>query len=116
MRFLLDEMFGERVAELLTEKGHDALHVGGIGMGGAPDADVLERAAHDRRIVVTENAADFLPLLDQRQAAGLRMTPVLIARTVGRGSGGALHADVARAIDRWAGANPAPYAHAHWLA
>ena len=116
MRFLLDEMYGERVAELLTDRGHDAVHVRSVGLGGAPDADVLARAVDERRVVVTENAADFLPLLDRRQSAGLRTTPVLVALTAGRGVGGALHARLADDIDAWAAGSPEPYAHAHWLA
>lgn len=115
MKFLLDEMYGERVAELLGERNHHAVHVRGTGLGGAPDTDVLARAAEEDRTLITENAADFLPLLDQRQSAGLPMTPVLVALTAGRGGGGALHARLADAIDHWAGANSDPYAHAHWL-
>jgi predicted nuclease of predicted toxin-antitoxin system len=115
VRFLLDEMCSERVADLLDRRGHDALHVRAVGLGGAPDVDVLARAADTGRTLVTENAADHLPLLGQRQAAGSPMTPVLIALTAGRGVGGALHARLADALDGWANANPDPYAHAHWL-
>ena len=115
MRFLLDEMYSERVAERLVEHGHDALHVRGIGLRGAPDADVLARAADDGRTVVTENAADFLPLLDQRQGAGMAMTPVRVPLTAGGGVAGALHAPLADSIDQWATDHPDPYAHAHWL-
>lgn len=115
MRFLVDEMYGERVAELLSDRGYDAAHVRQLGLGGAPDADVLARAALDGRILVTENAADFLPLLGQRQAAGASMAPVLIALTARRGTGSALHARLAADIDAWATANPDPYQHAHWL-
>jgi predicted nuclease of predicted toxin-antitoxin system len=115
MKFLLDEMYGERVAELLGERGHDAAHVRSIGLGGAPDAYVLARAVDEGRIVVTENASDFLPLLDQRQSAGVPTTPVLIALTAGRGVGGALHARLADDIDSWAADNGDPYTHAHWL-
>lgn len=115
MRFLLDEMYSERVAERLAEQGHDAVHVRSIGMAGAADADVLSRAAEEGRALVTENAADLLPLLDQRQGAGLAMAPVLIALKAGRGQGGGLHARLADDISAWAAAQPAPYAHAHWL-
>ena len=115
MRLLLDEMYSERVADLLCERGHEGVHVRGIGLGGAADADVLARAVEDERTLVTENAADFLPLLDQRQSAGLAMTPVLIARILGRGAGRALHTQLAGAIDQWAADTPSPYAHAHWL-
>ena len=116
MRFLVDEMYGERVVELLRQRGHDAVHVRDIGLGGAPDADVLARAADEGRTMVTENAADFLPLLDRRQGAGMSMTPVLIALTAGRGVAGTLHQRLAAAIHKWATDNPNPYAHAHWLA
>lgn len=115
MRFLVDEVYSERVATLLGERGHDAVHVRTIGIGGAADTDVLARAADEQRILITENAADFLPLLDQRQSAGSSMTPVLIALTASRGTAGALHARLAHAIDRWDAANSDPYAHAHWL-
>lgn len=115
MKFLIDEMYGERVAELLVERGHGAAHVRAIGLGGAPDGDVLARAVDDSRVLVTENAADFLPLLGQRQSAGLPMTPVLIALTARRGRAGALHAQIADDIANWAVDNPDPYAHAHWL-
>jgi predicted nuclease of predicted toxin-antitoxin system len=115
VRLLLDEMYSERGAELLRKRGHEAVHVREIGLGGVPDADVLTRAVEESRTLVTENAVDFLPLLDQRQGAGLPMTPVLIATTADRGRGGSLHAGLARDIDRWATATSDPYAHAHWL-
>jgi hypothetical protein len=75
---------------------------------------VLARAVDESRIVVTENASEFLPLLDQRQSAGVPTTPVL-ALTAGRGVGGALHARLADDIDSWAADNVDPYAHARWL-
>jgi predicted nuclease of predicted toxin-antitoxin system len=115
VRFLLDEMYSERVAELLRDSGHDAVHVREIGLGGVPDRDVLARAVDERRTLVTENAADLLPLLDQRQSAGMAMTPVLVALTAGRGVAGALHARLADAIAQWAANNADPYSHAHWL-
>lgn len=108
-------MYSERVAELLGERGHDVVHVRGIGLGGASDADVLARAVDDGRTLVTENASDFLPVLDHRQSAGVSMTPVLFALKAGRDVGGALHARLAGDIDNWAANNADPYAHAHWL-
>ena len=115
MRFLLDEMYGERAAELLCEQGRDAVHVRAIGLGGAPDGDVLARAVAEGRTLVTENARDFLPLLDQRQGAGIPTTPVLIVLTAPRGVGGSLYSRLARDIANWATDNSDPYAHAHWL-
>ncbi len=116
MRFLIDERYGEQLADLLDRRGHDSVHVRAVGLGGAPDASVLANAVDSRRTLVTENAVDFLPLLDQRQAAGLPMTAVLIALKAGRGVGGALHARLADELAAWATDNPTPYLHAHWLA
>jgi predicted nuclease of predicted toxin-antitoxin system len=115
VRFLLDEMYSEHVADHLRDRRHDAVHLRSIGLGGAPDAVVLARAVEERRVMVTENASDFLPLLDQRQSAGSPTTAVLVAMTASRGLGGALHARLAVDIDRWAARNGAPYTHAHWL-
>ena len=115
MKFLIDEMYSEQVAKILRGRGHDAAHVRAIGLAGAPDDDVLARAVEDERSLVTENASDFLPLLDQRQSAGMSMTPVLIALTATRGVAGALHTRLADDIDKWAVDNTDPYAHAHWL-
>ena len=64
---------------------------------------------------MSENAADFVPLLDLRQGAGGSTTPVLVALTAGRGVSPALHAGVAADIDSWAAANEDPYTHTHWL-
>lgn len=58
MRLLLDEMYSERVVELLRDRGH-------------PDAEVLARAVEDGRTLVTANASDFLPLLDRLRARPL---------------------------------------------
>ena len=72
MRFLIDEMFGPQVAILLTEAGHDGLHVAEAGLVGSPGVDVLARAVADDRVRVTENGQDLIPLLDQRCAAKSR--------------------------------------------
>jgi predicted nuclease of predicted toxin-antitoxin system len=116
VRFLVDEMFGAKVAVRLAAVGHDALHVAELGLSGAADRDVLVRAAADDRVVVTENAVDFLPLLDERTAAGDVVPVVVIAlrRTLPRPAGAMHHALVER-LDRWAAAHPSPYRHAHWL-
>lgn len=116
MRFLIDEMFGALVTVHLIEACHDALHVVGAGLAGAPDADVLARAVADNRVLVTENALDFVPLLDERSAAGLGLTPVVIAlkRALPRG-GAAMNRALADRLVRWAKDCAEPYRHVHWL-
>lgn len=116
MRFLIDEMFGALVAVHLIEAGHDALHVVGAGLAGAPDADVLARAVADNRVLVTENALDFVPLLDERSAAGLGLTPVVIALKPALPRGGpAMNRALADRLVRWAKDSADPYRHIHWL-
>jgi predicted nuclease of predicted toxin-antitoxin system len=116
VRFLIDEMFGAEVRSRLEKAGHDAVHVRDLGLAGAADRDVLASAAESDRTVVTENAVDFVPLLDARTSAGLSVTPVVIAlkRTLPSGAGAMNHALVER-LARWAEANPDPYRHVHWL-
>ena len=42
-----------RAAATLAEMGHDAVHAKDVGLGTAPDADILARAAAEGRVVVT---------------------------------------------------------------
>jgi predicted nuclease of predicted toxin-antitoxin system len=115
VRFLIDEMFGSEVVPQLKSEGHEASHVRELGLGAADDRDVLTRAAEDGYVVVTENAADFIPLLDARIATGLTLTPVVIALKTTLPRGGAMHHALVKRLCRWADENPDPYRHVHWL-
>ncbi len=53
MRFLLDMNLPPAIADRLRDAGHDAIHAREAGYGDLPDHDIFERAAEDRRIVVT---------------------------------------------------------------
>jgi hypothetical protein len=110
-------MFGPDVVNRLVAAGHDAAGVCDLGLAGHPDAMVLARAVRDGRVVVTENAADFIALLDQRAAARERLTPVLVVlkRNLPRGGARAMGNALARRVDRWSQENPDPYRHVHWL-
>ncbi len=61
MRLLLDQGL-PRSAALLRTAGIDSLHVGEIGYSAAADADILERARAEARLVLTLDA-DFHALL-----------------------------------------------------
>jgi predicted nuclease of predicted toxin-antitoxin system len=115
VRFLVDEMFSGAVVPLLESEGHDATQVRSLGLGAAEDRDVLARAAEDGYVVVTENAVDFIPLLDARVAAGLTVTPVVVALKSNLPRGGAMHQGLVKRLCRWADENPDPYRHVHWL-
>ena len=44
MRFLIDQGLSRSVARLLREAGHDAEHVGELGMARADDAEIITTA------------------------------------------------------------------------
>jgi predicted nuclease of predicted toxin-antitoxin system len=117
VRFLIDEMFGANLVAHLHAAGFDADHVQSLGLGGAEDRDVLARAAEDDSIVVTGNAADVIPLLDTRTAAGLPTPPVVIALERNLpADAGAMHHALADKLAHWAKDHPNPYRHVHHLA
>ena len=53
MRFLIDMPLSPELASWLAQQGHDARHAIEAGLSRAPDNDILERARHEGRIVVT---------------------------------------------------------------
>jgi predicted nuclease of predicted toxin-antitoxin system len=62
VRFLIDESLSARVAYFLEIEGHDTIHVGELGLLGAPDTDVMRSAVDSERIVVSADT-DFGELL-----------------------------------------------------
>ena len=81
MRFLVDASLSPAVAVLLTEAGHDAVHVrDALGLK-APDLEILEHAAADGRVIVAADT-DFGELLARRGVN--RPSLVLFRRRTGR--------------------------------
>jgi predicted nuclease of predicted toxin-antitoxin system len=68
MRFLVDENLSPRVCDHLNRAGHEAVHVRDEGLRGAPDSQVLARAAADGRILLTADRGDFGRELAHTQA------------------------------------------------
>jgi predicted nuclease of predicted toxin-antitoxin system len=62
VRLLLDENLSPLVCGPLIASGHDAVHVRDLGLSGAPDRVVLERADQDGRVVISSDT-DFGQLL-----------------------------------------------------
>lgn len=58
MNLLLDQGIPRSLAGLLRQDGFDAVHTGEIGMAEADDAEILQRAVAEKRVVVTLDA-DF---------------------------------------------------------
>ncbi len=69
MRLLLDEHHDAEVARQLRQLGHDVVAVTERHeLRGLPDPEIFSMATAEDRVVVTENARDYVPLV--RQAAG----------------------------------------------
>lgn len=67
---------------------------------------LVELAAAEDRVIVTENASDF---------AAVSACPVLLVLKAWWPTA-SLTTSLASALDRWAAANPPPGRRAHWLA
>ena len=106
MRFLLDDLFSPAAAALLRDEfGHDALHVGDVGLRSVDDAVVATFARSERRAVVTENVSDYA------SESELVLVCVLKRKLP---AGGAQAPALAELLDRWARENPHPYVGPHW--
>ena len=66
-KLLLDENLSPRVAKTLCLDGIDAVHLRDRGFLGATDAQVLELAYAEDRVLVTVNVADFVKLARARE-------------------------------------------------
>jgi len=62
MRFMVDMPLSPLLAEWLQREGHEAVHVFDIGLGKAPDTEIIARAREESRIIVTADL-DFGRLL-----------------------------------------------------
>lgn len=77
-RLLLDEMFSPRIADHLNAAGHDCIAVAAEpALRETPDAALVQLAAEDERIFVTNNVIDVEPLRRSRAEAG-EVVPLLI--------------------------------------
>ena len=64
MRFLVDMPLSPVLAEWLRAEGHEAVHAADVGLGQAPDKEIIAQARKDNRTIVTADLdyARFLAL------------------------------------------------------
>ncbi len=105
MKFLIDAMLPPQVAELLNAAGQDATTPSQLGAHNLPDDMLVQLAAAEGRVIVTENASDF---------AGVTACPVLFVRKSWWPSS-SLITTLAHAVDHWSAANAEPGPWPHWL-
>jgi predicted nuclease of predicted toxin-antitoxin system len=79
MKLLLDQGLPLSAAALLRDAGMDTIHVGEIGMSQAEDAEIIQKARVEERVVVTLDA-DFHTLLALNEAASPSVIRVRIER------------------------------------
>ena len=81
MKLLLDEHFAPEIASSLRQRGHDVVAVAErLDLRHRADIDILVAATAEHRVVVTEDAKDFLPLgarrlPDRRPHFGVVLVP-----------------------------------------
>ena len=81
MKFLIDECLSPTLATIARERGFpESTHVTWIGLRSRQDWAVVRRAVADGYVVVTQDTADFTPLME-REATH----PGLICMTVAHG-------------------------------
>ena len=78
MKFLLDENVSYRLCPYLKTAGHDAVHVGEIGLASTDDQIILRKACDQDRVLVTGDH-DFVQLLF---ASGDTWPSVILVREV----------------------------------
>lgn len=80
MNLLIDESLQHDLARLLSQAGHNAVHVTDLGLRGASDEALLAQAAQDDRVMVTADT-DFGTLL---ALTGASEPSVILLRRSGR--------------------------------
>lgn len=101
MRLLLDaNLSPRRVGRPLEKRGHDLLSLASDpALGALDDPQVLELAAHERRILVTRNARDFAPLLREWAEASRHHAGCILIWTLAHHEFGLIIRGVSRLLE-----------------
>ncbi|WP_019877806.1 DUF5615 family PIN-like protein [Sporichthya polymorpha] len=69
MRFLVDQNLSSAICQPLALAGHDVVHVQSVSLDRADDAQILEYAAQERRMIISSDT-DFGALLAASRSRG----------------------------------------------
>ena len=107
-------MLPPATASDLNALGHDAVNVRDVGLVETDDEVIYGMAVDARRVIVTENFADFARLVETRAANEEPCVRVVFVRkrSFPRERGLARH--LASHLHKWALDNPDPYRGLHW--
>ncbi len=119
MKLLLDEMYPPAIAEQLASRGHDVEAVARRSeLRALSDAEIFATAQDERRALVTENIADFLPLVDGEEARGRPHRGLVLVNPAKYPRGGRRTiGKMVTALDHLLSVNPGdkPNSLRHWL-
>ena len=86
MKILLDQMFGVDIRQFLQTAGFDVLSVSQLGMARADDAEILQTAIKEKRILITldEHFGDWgvLPLKQHYGVIRIKVKPAISSNIV----------------------------------
>lgn len=119
MRLCLDEHYAPAIAQELCRRGHDVTSIqGDAQLRGLTDEAVLEHCAGRRRVLLTENAADFVPLVQAWAARGDEHWGLVLSSPTSMPRGSDTVGLYIAALDRLLREHPAADAlrnRVHWL-
>jgi hypothetical protein len=119
VRLCLDQHYAPRIAAALRERGHDVIAAEAEGeLRGLPDEELLAFCVRERRALVSENAADFMPLVHRLAARGDEHYGLVFSSPAPMPRGADTIGLFIEALDRLLGEYPAEAAlrnQVHWL-
>jgi hypothetical protein len=108
-------MFPAEVAMELGKRGHDA-RAAVQDLRALTDEQLLDVAVVEERVLVTENVADFVRLLQDRLGHGGDVAPVVFAlKSALPRDAMRLSRALAERLDAWADEHAEPFPTAYWL-
>lgn len=78
-RFLLDEDVRPLLADVLRERGYDAVAVVPLGLGESDDSEVLQHAIEERRALLTHNVEHFVTLATEYAEKGWEHYGIIVS-------------------------------------